>query len=94
MRQTFNTLWAKFSQDKDGNTVLWQWPNPPVIGWAFFRVLAHLASTPRLRSGFDFIAEVFLFTWAYLEITQGTSYFRRLLGILIMIVILAGYFSR
>jgi len=35
--------------------------------------------------GFGFLASSFLFMWAYLELTQGASYFRRFLGLIVLL---------
>lgn len=88
-----NKAWQTFTNDKKGRRVLWQWPNPPIIGWAIFRVLAHLVESPSIKMGFESIGSAFLFAWAYLEITKGASYFRRTLGALVAIILCLNYFS-
>lgn len=92
LKKRIAVIWKYFSQDKSGQTVLWQNPNPPLIGWALFRILAHLFSNPHLKTGFEFIGSAFLFAWAYLEITRGASYFRRLVGIIVITLVCASYF--
>ncbi|QQS19876.1 hypothetical protein IPL85_00190 [Candidatus Saccharibacteria bacterium] len=73
-----------FFKDIKGNIVLWQWPNIPLYGWIAFKVLSMLVPAGHLRVGMEQLSSAFLFTWAYLEITNGVNYFRRLLGVIVM----------
>lgn len=84
--------WYRFVRDGKGRTVIWQWPNAPIIGWALFRLIGHFSNAGYLKNGFDFLGSAFLFVWAYLEITQGASYFRRLLGAIVLAFIIKSYF--
>ncbi|WP_228561943.1 hypothetical protein [Catenulispora rubra] len=59
-------------------------PNLPLIGWLLFALLARISSAGHWRSTADFVSSAFLFTWAYLELTQGVNYFRRLLGLAVL----------
>jgi hypothetical protein len=79
--------------DKNNNLVLWQFPNPPIIGWFVFMVVAYFIPSGILKTGFASLSSAFLFLWAYLEITQGVNYFRRLLGVIIMLAVVFGYFA-
>ncbi|MEI6237569.1 MAG: hypothetical protein WCP03_03150 [Candidatus Saccharibacteria bacterium] len=87
-----NTIISSFFKDKDGHFVVTQPPNIPIVGWFTFMLLAHLFSASHLRDALGFISMAFLFTWAYLEITQGVNYFRRLLGLVVLIVIIISVF--
>lgn len=84
--------WQAFFQDKHGHVAVWQWPNIPLYGWLLFKLFAALIAQPQLKHGFTFLSMSFLFAWAYLEITSGLSYFRRLLGFVVFISIILGYF--
>lgn len=53
-----------------------------------------LAPAGNLKSGTEQIGSAFLFTWAFLEITQGVNYFRRALGIIVMTALILSYLSR
>lgn len=75
----------EFCSDKDGTLVLAQAPNVPIAGWIGFKLASMLPVSTRLQDGFGYIATAFLFTWAYLEITEGDSNFRKLLGTLVMV---------
>lgn len=83
-----------FISDKHGHAVLWQRPNLPIIGWLVFMVISHLLEEGSVRSGVATLSSAFLFTWSYLEITEGDSPFRRVLGTIVMIVVLGSLFTR
>lgn len=83
----------KCIRDKNNRVVIWQGPNLPIIGWLMCTVAARIFDTRSLHAGFESLGTAFLFTWAYLEITQGLSYFRRFLGVLVAIAIVVHFFS-
>lgn len=78
----------KCFRDKSGDVVLAQWPNVPVIvgvvalvlAWAFGGLLEFIALM---------VAFGAWFTWAWLEVFQGVNYFRRGLGVLGFVILLA-----
>jgi hypothetical protein len=80
-------------KDSEGNTVIWQVPNIPLAGWMVFKLLSVLVESPSIKSGFENLSTAFLFTWAYLEIVSGKSYFRRALGVVVMTAIVSSYFK-
>jgi hypothetical protein len=82
----------KFFKDARGRIVLFQMPNTLVYAWAFFKVISLLLSNGRLKNGSAELGTAFLFVWAYLEITKGVNYFRRLLGIIVLTAIIIGFF--
>lgn len=82
----------KFIRDKQGRTVIFQSPNLPLIGWFVFMIASRITDAEQIRSGFAFLSSAFLFTWAYLEVTQGSSYFRRLLGAAVLMILVANSF--
>jgi hypothetical protein len=88
IKQLVNT----FIRDKNGVIVLWQFPNVPLIGWFVCLVVGYLIPSGPLKNGFEHLSGAFLFVWAYLEITQGTTYLRRSLGVAVLLIILAGFF--
>jgi len=79
-------------RDKQGNIALMQVPNIPLIGWAVFGILAFLVSGGTVHQGFQNLSRALLFVWAYLEIRSGDSLFRRILGVIVMIMLIAGFF--
>ncbi|HET7673423.1 MAG TPA: hypothetical protein VFK11_02855 [Candidatus Saccharimonadales bacterium] len=88
-----NRLWEKFIRDEKGRTVLWQTPNFPLVSWAIFRLAYNFTDSGHLKDGLGFISSAFIFTWAYLEITEGASYFRKLLGAFVILLVILGHFS-
>ncbi len=83
---------AGFWRDREGRVVLMQAPNPPLLAWIAFRVAALVISSGRAHDGLAFLASASLFTWAYLELTDGATGFRRTLGGLVMLASVVGQF--
>jgi hypothetical protein len=83
----------RFLKDKNDHVVIIQPPNLPIVGWLVCSVLAYFIQSGSLHTGFAMLSKAFLFTWAYLEITQGVNLFRRLLGLVVMIGLLVIYFK-
>ena len=77
----------RWFHDEHGDLVLWQTPNLPIIVWFLARLLqVFVDSGPsaRLLGAVSFGA---LFTWGWLELSDGDAYIRRLLGLIVLIVI-------
>jgi hypothetical protein len=89
--KSFKAFYKKAFIDKRGNLVLWQKPNLPLLGWLVFMILSKLLDDGSLKTGIQYIAQAFLVIWAVLEITKGSSYFRRLLGVIILAWIIASH---
>lgn len=81
----------RFFKDKDGKIVIWQKPNLPLYAWALFKLMAVLNTDLQYKVAFEQISSAFLFTWGFLELTQGVSKFRRLLGFIVMMIVIVGY---
>ncbi|MGZ6005663.1 MAG: hypothetical protein ACXWLH_05985 [Candidatus Saccharimonadales bacterium] len=79
-------LWDKFWRDDDGegNVVIWQMPNVPLISWAIFTTLS-LFISGKTSDVLSWIAGVSLIVWAILEIFKGVNYFRRTLGLIVLV---------
>lgn len=77
-----------FFKDKKGHIVMWQFPNAFLTGWILCRV-GGLFVRGDTKEIVDSLGTIFLAIWAILEIVDGASYFRRALGCLVLIVILA-----
>ena len=77
---------------KDGQIHLAQFPNPPIIGWFVFLIASNLTSDHTLEIGFKSLSVGFLAIWAYLEITQGSSRIRQILGLVVGIVLIYSCF--
>ncbi|ELS30674.1 hypothetical protein Pse7429DRAFT_4225 [Pseudanabaena biceps PCC 7429] len=72
--------------DAEGNIVLAQTPNLPLIVWGVASSLQLIVTTGKVNSGLNLLAFGALFTWAWLELFDGVNYFRRLLGLLILLL--------
>jgi hypothetical protein len=63
-----------------GGFVLAQWPNPPL--WvALAAALAGRLTHGRVHAYATAVFYLALAVWAYLELTEGANWFRRLLGL-------------
>lgn len=82
-----------FIRDKHGRLTLWQTPNPPLILWIIFTIISFFVSRSLNEAAHQF-GTIFLSIWAYLEITTGSSPFRRTLGALVATVIFYGIITR
>jgi hypothetical protein len=84
-----NTFFNQVFQDRDGKIVTAQMPNLPFVIWTAACLLQMTFSTGKINTGLDFIAFGSLFTWAWGELFQGVNYFRRTLGLIVLISIVA-----
>lgn len=84
-----NTFVDKTFRDSDGKIVIAQMPNLPLIVWIVASILALIFTTGKINTVLDVVANGSLFTWAWLELFQGVNYFRRALGLLVLIGIIA-----
>lgn len=73
-----------FFKDKDGKLSIVAWPNVPITLWFGLSLLAKVANE-QIRGGISALATAILLYWAYLEITEGDSLFRRVLGAVVLI---------
>ncbi|PZO36155.1 MAG: hypothetical protein DCF19_22265 [Pseudanabaena frigida] len=80
-----NTLLDKIFRDSEGKIVIAQMPNLPLIVWSIASLLKLIVTTGKINIGLDAIAFGSLFTWAWEELFQGVNYFRRALGLLVLI---------
>lgn len=83
----------KIFHDQHGHLSIIQLPNLPLAGWLVSLIASQFVTDIFLKSSLRDLSTLFLFTWAFLEITQGQSYFRKALGGVIMVGILMGIFS-
>jgi hypothetical protein len=79
-----------FFKDKQGRIVLFQMPNAPLICWFILVILNFFWNNNQPKV--DYILQMlrfgFIFTWAWLELTSGVNYFRRALGLLVLIIVI------
>jgi hypothetical protein len=89
MEKTENTLFNQTFRDHDGNIVIAQMPNLPLLVWLVATLLNLLPITGNLHTTLDALAFGSLFTWAWQELFQGVNYFRRALGLVVLLGVLA-----
>lgn len=82
-----NTLVDKVFRDREGEgeIVLAQMPNLPIIVWIVASLLRLFFTTGKVSIGLEVIAFGSLFTWAWEELFQGVNYFRRALGLIVLV---------
>ncbi|PZV18825.1 MAG: hypothetical protein DCF20_01855 [Pseudanabaena sp.] len=84
-----NTWLDRVFRDSEGKIVLAQMPNLPLIVWVVVTVLKLIFTTGKISTGLEVIAFGALFTWAWEELFQGVNYFRRALGLLVLVSLIA-----
>ncbi|MGY4515851.1 hypothetical protein [Lysobacter sp. HA18] len=78
-----------FLSDEHGRLVIVQRPNLLITLWALFAALAFALRGSRWHDVVAFIASGFLFAWTWLELTDGDSPFRRILGAAVLVGMVA-----
>jgi hypothetical protein len=84
-----NNLFNDIFRDQEGKVVLAQMPNLPVITWIVASLLKIIFTTGKINIGLEVLAFGALFTWAWEELFQGVNYFRRTLGLLVLVALIA-----
>jgi hypothetical protein len=85
MRLTWQQLTGWLLRDKQGHIVLWQAPNLALMIW----IVAWALAWPLHGTAHQlvhFAGGVALFIWAVLELFDGVTPFRRLLGLIVLVV--------
>lgn len=75
-------------KDKQGHWAILSKPNIPLITWFVSWVLSHILPYGTWNFVAALVAFGALFTWAWLELFQGASLFRRALGAAILILLI------
>lgn len=83
------SLFDRFFRDPEGNIVIAQKPNLPITIWGATTLLQFFNFGGKIQTGLELVSFGILFTWAWLEIFQGVNYFRRSLGLVVLIGMLA-----
>jgi hypothetical protein len=84
-----NNLFNDIFRDQEGKIVLAQMPNLPLIIWIVASLLKIIFTTGKINIGLEALAFGALFTWAWEELFQGVNYFRRTLGLFVLIALIA-----
>lgn len=83
-----STLFDRTFRDGEGNLVIAQKPNLPILVWGAATLLQLIGFDGKIQAGLELIVFGTLFTWAWLELFQGVNYFRRSLGLIVLISLL------
>jgi hypothetical protein len=79
------TLFDRTFRDSEGNIVLAQMPNLPIMVWLASTLLQLIFTDGKIHTGLDLVAFGSLFTWAWQELFQGVNYFRRAIGLVVLV---------
>ncbi len=92
MKKSQNIV-AAFFKDKQGNVVIFQPPNAPLIIWLVLTVVTYFVPKGKFNDVAQAAASASLLVWALLEIINGFSWFRRALGLAVAVSLLFMIFS-
>ena len=89
-----NNLFDRFFRDNTGEIVVAQAPNIPILVWIAATLLKLVVKTGQVKIALDVLAFGSLLYWSFLEITQGATYFRRDLGVIVLIALMVSVIER
>ncbi|MCY7368108.1 MAG: hypothetical protein LH474_08145 [Chamaesiphon sp.] len=89
-----DTLFDRLFRDGTGEIVMSQPPNLPILIWGAATLLKLFFKTGQIKIALDLLAFSSLLYWSFLEITQGANYFRRDLGIVVLIALIISVIER
>jgi hypothetical protein len=84
-----NTLFDRTFRDSEGTIVIAQMPNLPLSVGIVASLLTLIVTTGKINLGWELVAFGSLFTWAWQELFQGVNYFRRALGLIGLVALIA-----
>ncbi|MGB3512008.1 MAG: hypothetical protein WBA93_22770 [Microcoleaceae cyanobacterium] len=93
MENNENNLFDQIFRDSEGNIVIAQPPNLPLIVGVTATILKLIITSGNIHIGLDAIGFGSLFTWAWQELFEGVNYFRRGLGLLALIGLIGSKLS-
>lgn len=85
-----NNFWYRFWHDNHQRIVVWQTPNKFLIIWLIATILNKLILSESVSNFMVIVATSSIMVWCFLEIRWGVNYFRRLLGLMVLIFVLRG----
>lgn len=83
------TLFDRIFRDSEGNIVIAQPPNLPVLVGVAATLLHFVLPMGQLQIIAGLVAFGALFTWAWQELFAGVNYFRRALGLIGLVSLIA-----
>ncbi|MCC3404571.1 MAG: hypothetical protein JGK17_03090 [Microcoleus sp. PH2017_10_PVI_O_A] len=84
-----DTLFDRVFRDSEGNIVIAQPPNLPLIVGIVATLSTLIFTAGKIHLGFELVAFGSLFTWAWEELFQGVNYFRQGLGLIVLVALMA-----
>jgi len=81
-----------FFKDRDGHWAIIAFPNALLLAWLASVILTKFIQDGKAHDGLSLLGSATLFAWAYLELTEGVSSFRRVVGAIILLTVSVGYF--
>lgn len=88
-----SSLFDKIFRDSEGNIVIAQPPNLPLGTGIATTALKFLFTDGNFYTVLNAIAFGSLFTWAWLELFDGVNYFRRALGLIVLLILIGSKLS-
>ncbi|HEY5442243.1 MAG TPA: hypothetical protein VIJ68_01755 [Candidatus Saccharimonadales bacterium] len=92
-RHDRRSLWDKIWRTRAGDIVIFQMPNIWLIIWVVLTCISLLASSHNMANTFWWLSSAVLAIWALLEIFKGVNYFRRALGVFILLLTIGTLFG-
>lgn len=83
------TLFDRIFRDREGNIVIAQMPNLPVLVGLGATFLQFVLPISKIQTVAELVAFGSLFTWAWQELFDGVNYFRRSLGLIALVGLIA-----
>jgi hypothetical protein len=83
------TLFDRIFRDSEGNIVIAQMPNLPLLVGSIASFLQFVLPSGEPQTVLGLVAFGTLFTWAWQELFEGVNYFRRSLGLISLVGIIA-----
>lgn len=83
------TLFDRIFRDNEGNIVIAQKPNLPILLGLTATALHFVLPAGQLQTTTSVIAFGTLYAWAWMELFQGVNYFRRSLGLVSLVGLIA-----
>lgn len=92
-RHDRRNLWDRIWRDRRGRIVIWQTPNIWLIIWVVLTCVSLFASSRGMANIAWWASSAVLAVWALLEIFKGVNYFRRALGLVILLMTVGATFG-
>ncbi len=86
MSHRFKTFVDRCIYDQNDRVTIFQLPNLPLVVFIVASTLAKLFDHCAIDDLLKVVAFGAIFTWSWLEIFDGVNYFRRVLGLVVLIL--------